>query len=751
MNGTNARNDRFSSSPNLKYFGEEKESGALYDVYLKRIHYSALAKDLKQAIDADASGVSHMQWHTCKVLYIKAGTVKKAVHYINPKQQENDPSFANILLCTYKTFTTPEELLDLILMRYRQLNDVDDDHNDPDEDETAKEYAEATQKCLRNFIYSWIEEYPADFDQHPDYPRLNKLIEFGRNVMKNEKLIERLVECQHSFQSSHQGTASTNEDDDAESDCSSNCGSASSLSLDFLSIPTANFAEQLTLLDAELFRKVTPHQCLGGIWAKRNKDDGNELTGSVTATIKQFNRVLFSVVTTILNYGGDSSTPHLRGKIISKWIDIAQECRILKNFSSSKAIITGLHFSPIHRLKKSWQNVNKDKIEIFEDLLMLFSEENNQKLSRDVLWKEGTAKFSEVTGSGLRRLSRRRRRKSRPELPMVPQGTVPYLGTFLTDLTMLDTANADMTEDKLINFEKKRREFEVIAKVKLLQATAKNYMIVADKEFRRWLRSLDLLTEDESFCLSTDIEKDGTPKTKDRKSGVLHSVKNLFGGVNNSVDVELIPSESIDSLDTESISLTPNKETRRSSIGSLTSSSSGEGMTGTTTATTSTIKTNTQSPVIVQQTKLATSPQQTGGHMKLATSPQQSGGHPRLASPPQQSSSLMKVATSIQQTSGPMKFLSSPLGCYVVKVIFENHNYTNITKVYKSIVISSQERTNSVIQKVLFKYGFQDEDPNSYELLQSMDKKEVAIPKGTNVYYALNTAQQEIYMIVRKI
>ena len=50
-------------------------------------------------------------------------------------------------------------------------------------------------------------------------------------------------------------------------------------------------------------------------------------------------------------------------------------------------------------------------------------------------------------------------------MQLISHGTIPYLGTFLTDLTMVDTAIPDMTSDGLINFDKRRKEFEVLAQV----------------------------------------------------------------------------------------------------------------------------------------------------------------------------------------------------------------------------------------------------------------------------------------------
>ena len=52
-------------------------------------------------------------------------------------------------------------------------------------------------------------------------------------------------------------------------------------------------------------------------------------------------------------------TALVRGQAISHWIDIAHFCRLLKNFSSLKAITSGLESSAIHRLKLSWETVPK--------------------------------------------------------------------------------------------------------------------------------------------------------------------------------------------------------------------------------------------------------------------------------------------------------------------------------------------------------------------------------------------------------
>ena len=64
-----------------------------------------------------------------------------------------------------------------------------------------------------------------------------------------------------------------------------------------------------------------------------------------------------------------------------------------------KAIISGLQSNPIYRLNRSWSHVPKDKLQIFEELARIFSEDNNALAQRELLVREGTARFADTVGA----------------------------------------------------------------------------------------------------------------------------------------------------------------------------------------------------------------------------------------------------------------------------------------------------------------------------------------------------------------
>ena len=99
-------------------------------------------------------------------------------------------------------------------------------------------------------------------------------------------------------------------------------------------------------------------------------------------------------------------------------------------------------------------------------------------------------------------------------------GTVPYLGIYLSDLTYIDSAypntidienTNDLTStssnpsEKLINFEKHRKEFEILAQIKLFQSAANAYTTLhALPRFKAWFDSVRIYNDAErlSICFS---------------------------------------------------------------------------------------------------------------------------------------------------------------------------------------------------------------------------------------------------------
>ncbi|XP_026547959.1 ral guanine nucleotide dissociation stimulator-like, partial [Notechis scutatus] len=270
--------------------------------------------------------------------------------------------------------------------------------------------------------------------------------------------------------------------------------------LEFLSFSPEMAAEQFTLMDAELFKKVVPYHCLGCIWSQRDKKGKEHLAPSIRATVSQFNSVTNCVIATCL--GDRMLKPQQRAKVVERWVEVARECRILKNFSSLRAILSALQCNAVHRLKKTWDEVSRESCRMFHELSEIFSDDNNHSLSRELLIKEGTSKFATLEINPKRAQKRQQQQREMG----VMQGTIPYLGTFLTDLVMLDTAMKDYLDGGLINFEKRRKEFEVIVQIKLLQSACNNYSFKKDERFGTWFHGVERLSEAESYGLSCEIE-----------------------------------------------------------------------------------------------------------------------------------------------------------------------------------------------------------------------------------------------------
>lgn len=270
-----------------------------------------------------------------------------------------------------------------------------------------------------------------------------------------------------------------------------------------------HLAEQLTLLDAELFLNLIPSQCLGGLWGHRDRPGHSHLCPSVRATVTQFNKVAGAVVSSVLGATPTGEGPRevtvrplrppQRARLLEKWIRVAEECRLLRNFSSVYAVVSALQSSPIHRLRAAWGETTRDSLRIFSSLCQIFSEEDNYFQSRELLMQEVKLQPPVEPHS-----------KKAPRSGSRGGGVVPYLGTFLKDLVMLDAASKDELENGYINFDKRRKEFAVLSELLRLQNECRGYDLRPNPDIQQWLQGLQPLTEAQSHRVSCEVEPSGT-------------------------------------------------------------------------------------------------------------------------------------------------------------------------------------------------------------------------------------------------
>uniref|UniRef100_A0A8C5ZAL8 Ral guanine nucleotide dissociation stimulator n=1 Tax=Marmota marmota marmota TaxID=9994 RepID=A0A8C5ZAL8_MARMA len=796
--------------------GEELVNGVIYSISLRKVQLHHGASKGQRWLGGENESALNL-YETCKVRTVKAGTLEKLVEHLVPAFQGSDLSYVTVFLCTYRAFTTTQQVLDLLFKRYGRCDALTASPRYgcilPYSSENGGPQ-EQLKNAISSILGTWLDQYSEDFCQPPDFPCLKQLVAYvqlnmpGSDLERRAHLLLAQLEDLEPSEAEPEALAAAPTPElqpepapepalapspvaapasapelspapaselqaapapvldqepvpapapEREPALSQTLEpeptSAPTLSVEpcwpspvstenglsqekphLLAFPPDLVAEQFTLMDAELFKKVVPYHCLGSIWSQRDKKGKEHLAPTIRATVTQFNNVANCVITTCL--GDRSMKASDRARVVEHWVEVARECRVLKNFSSLYAILSALQSNAIHRLKKTWEEVSRDSFRIFQKLSEIFSDENNYSLSRELLIKEGTSKFATLEMNP-------KRTQRRPKESGVIQGTVPYLGTFLTDLVMLDTAMKDYLYGRLINFEKRRKEFEVIAQIKLLQSACNNYSIAPAEHFGSWFRAMEWLSEAESYSLSCELEppsESASNTLKTKKSTAI--VKRWSDRQAPSTELSTgssSHSRSCDQLRCGSY-LSSGDITDALSVHSAGSSSSD-----------------------VEEINMSFVPESPDGQEKKfwesasQSSPETSGISSASSSTSSSSACTTPVAatrTHKRSVSGVCSYSSSlPLynqqvgDCCIVRVSLDVDN----GNMYKSILVTSQDKAPTVIRKALDKHHLDEEEPDDYELLQiiSGDRK-LKIPENANVFYAMNSTANYDFVLKKR-
>ncbi|XP_026172477.1 ral guanine nucleotide dissociation stimulator-like 2 isoform X2 [Mastacembelus armatus] len=638
---------------------EEEEDGVIYTVVVKQQHGGPTSP---------VSGVSRSQ---C----VKAGTEEKLVLHLLHSFSMGDSSFITIFLSTYRSFTSTERVLDILTDRLEN----------PPGDCERSQMRQAFNRAVCTVFRTWLTEYPEDFKSLGDPSRVLRLAPLlpqdsssaadlrARLLRIAEELSEKalLPDAHEASPFADQPSFPSPPPDASKFEPTS-----------ILGFPAPLIAEQLTKIETELFVRLVPYHCLGSLWSQRDKKGREGVCWSVRATVRQFNKLANAVLASCLCCTKLRSQQRVR--LLEKWISVAEECRARKNFSSLYAIVSALQSNPIHRLRKTWQETDREAMRRYEELSEIFSEKDNYSQSRELLKEEGTSKFANTDN----------RLNSKHLIKSTAQGTVPYLGIFLTDLTMLDTAVKDRLDNGYINFDKRRREFEVLAQIRLLQSSCKNCVFSTDEAFTQWYNSVPKLTEEESYRLSNEIEAPSEPSSRGQTPLVI---------ITQCPDL----SRSQISLAGDSDSLSEFHSPVNNLLSKLTKHMKSPSV--------SCLDVDTSPPTNESTPATLTLSTPTKSHRRSASC----GTNP---------------INNVQGSGPDMRIIR-------IRMDLQDGN------LYRSILVTSNDKSPTVISSALEKHNQDPKQASKYELIQLLPEgKELVIPATGNVFYAMTSSSVDFLL-----
>jgi len=279
---------------------------------------------------------------------IKGGNIEKLVERLT-YEKYNDTKYMKAFMLTFRSFTTPTELLQLLINRFNLQPPTGTD---------KKTFETGVLKVVRlrvfNVLKHWLNN--AFYDFRNDESLMNTIKKFIKKemqpVMENpanslegiisKKLTTGDKEYEHIFTG------------DPPAPIIPNNITPQNKNL-IMTYSAKELARQLTLIEYKLFASIKPSECVSQHWMSKKKE---ELAPNILKMISRFNDVSNWVASEIVK----CTDLEQRTKVLKMVIDIAEHCYELNNYNAVMEIISGLHSSSVYRLKASWGGLPKKKV-----------------------------------------------------------------------------------------------------------------------------------------------------------------------------------------------------------------------------------------------------------------------------------------------------------------------------------------------------------------------------------------------------
>lgn len=364
---------------------------------------------------------------------LKGGTLLALVEQLT-RHDKLDSSFNNTFLLTYRSFTTARELFEFLVRRF-QIQ--------PPEGMAQGDYEiwrDRKQKPIRfrvvNILKSWFDNFWME-DQSPDTKALIRdVYTFARDTVKTTEtpgsgplmtVLEQRLRGDDATAKRLVLTLNTS--------TPTPIMPKNMKKLKFLDIDSTEFARQLTIVESKLYGKIKPTECLNKTWQKKVGENDPEPAPNVKALILHSNQLTNWVAEMILT----QLDVKKRVVVIKHFVLVAEKCRQLNNYSTLTSIISALGTAPIHRLKRTWDQVPQRTLSNLETMRRLMGSTKN---------------FGEY----------------RESLHLANPPCIPFFGVYLTDLTFIeDGIPSIIKKSTLINFAKRAKTAEVIRDIQQYQ------------------------------------------------------------------------------------------------------------------------------------------------------------------------------------------------------------------------------------------------------------------------------------------